>query len=130
MAALAHFFGLVIALIVWATQKDKSAYVRFQALQAMVFDLIWVVFSVGAVFCTLALSIVLFFVGAFASATRLDPGFANALFSAPYLVWILLFPCLIGTVVLRLFVVFQVLQGRAFRYPWLGKKIVAFVAKP
>ena len=32
MAALAHFLGLFGALIIWATQKDKSRFVKFQAL--------------------------------------------------------------------------------------------------
>jgi len=38
MGALAHFFGLIAALVIWALQKDKSKYVWFQAVQALAFD--------------------------------------------------------------------------------------------
>lgn len=33
MAAVSHLFGLLVAIIVWATQKEKSIFVRFQAVQ-------------------------------------------------------------------------------------------------
>lgn len=32
MGALAHFFGPLVAVIVWITQKEKSPFVKFQAL--------------------------------------------------------------------------------------------------
>lgn len=39
VAALAHALGPLIAIIVWATQKDKSPFVAFQSLQALVYQL-------------------------------------------------------------------------------------------
>jgi uncharacterized Tic20 family protein len=49
MAALAHVGiivgGILIALIIWVTQKDKSKYVDFQAKQALAYQL-----AVGVVF--------------------------------------------------------------------------------
>jgi uncharacterized Tic20 family protein len=39
LAALGHLFGIIAAIIIWAVQKDKSEYVRFQASQAVVFSL-------------------------------------------------------------------------------------------
>ena len=43
MAALSHFFGMLVALVIWITQKDKSNFVRFQALQAVGLDAILMV---------------------------------------------------------------------------------------
>ena len=48
MAALAHtaailpMWGIVAAIVIWVTQKDKSEYVGFQALQAIAYQLIMV----------------------------------------------------------------------------------------
>jgi len=42
MAALAHagiLITVIVALIIWLTQKDKSKYVEFQAKQALVYQL-------------------------------------------------------------------------------------------
>jgi uncharacterized Tic20 family protein len=46
MAALAHIsallplMGVIAPIVIWATQKDKSEYVAFQALQAVVYQLV------------------------------------------------------------------------------------------
>jgi len=48
MAALAHvsamlpMMGVIAPIIIWATQKDKSEYVAFQALQAIVYQLLMI----------------------------------------------------------------------------------------
>ncbi len=46
--------GIVVALVIWLTQKQKSAYVAAQALQALVYQVVitvltWVVCRVGDV---------------------------------------------------------------------------------
>ncbi len=46
MAALAHFFGTIGALIIWVIQKDKSRFVRFQAVQALAFDFAVMLFTI------------------------------------------------------------------------------------
>lgn len=43
MAALAHagvLITVIVALVIWLTQKDKSKYVEFQAKQALVYQLV------------------------------------------------------------------------------------------
>lgn len=48
MAALAHvsailpFMGVIAPIIIWATQKDKSEYVAFQALPAVAYQLLMI----------------------------------------------------------------------------------------
>lgn len=70
MAALAHagiLITVIVALIIWLTQKDKSKYVEYQSKQALVYQLIvaigmsiaWViVFVIGIV--TLGIGFILF----------------------------------------------------------------------
>lgn len=43
--------GIATALVVWLTQREKSAYVRFQALQALVFQVVTFVIAMGIWFC-------------------------------------------------------------------------------
>ena len=50
MGALAHVFGPLAAIIVWAIQKEKSRFVKFQALQALAFDMIVAVILGGFFF--------------------------------------------------------------------------------
>jgi uncharacterized Tic20 family protein len=48
MAALAHvsavfsFMGVIAPIIIWTTQKDKSGFVAFQALQAIAYQLLMI----------------------------------------------------------------------------------------
>ncbi len=70
MAALAHagiLITVIVALIIWLTQKDKSKYVEYQAKQALVYQLVvavgmtiaWViVFVIGII--TLGIGFILF----------------------------------------------------------------------
>ena len=57
MAAIAHagiiIGGVLIALIVWVMQKEKSKYVAFQSMQALVYQLV-----VGVILFVLAISLV------------------------------------------------------------------------
>ena len=52
MGALAYFFGMLGALLVWLLQREKSRFVRFHALQALGFDLIVMVFMFVVMFCS------------------------------------------------------------------------------
>jgi uncharacterized Tic20 family protein len=40
------FGGLIVALIIWLFQREKSVYVAFQALQAMVYQLLGLVVTI------------------------------------------------------------------------------------
>jgi uncharacterized Tic20 family protein len=52
MGAVAHFFGPLVALIIWSTQKEKSHFVKFQALQALAIDIFLVVVMGILFFCS------------------------------------------------------------------------------
>ncbi|MBN2148199.1 MAG: DUF4870 domain-containing protein [Anaerolineales bacterium] len=137
MAAVSHFFGLVVALIIWATQKDRSRFVRFQAVQAMAFDIVVMVVA----FITAGCLMLVMFLGMILSTGGMifmtdpsgapDPG-ALGVFMTMITSFSFLMPCAIfalvgGVWVVRLLAAIQTFQGRDFRYPWLGARVEQFL---
>ncbi len=130
LAGIAHLFGWLVALIVWATQKDKSRYVRFQSIQAMAYDVIVyvVLLSIIIVIVLLAVGIVAVGVGDIAVfGSQNNPAALPVrsvvafLTATPLLLACVLLPAIIITFVIRLIATIQTIQGKNFYYPWLGK---------
>ena len=126
MGALAHLLGLVVALVVWAVQKEKSRFVRFQAIQAMAFDGALMVVSTVSFFCLFTL-MSLGMVGSLISTIN-DPASINDfpvlfLFPTimPFLIFTCIFPLSFVMLIVRLIAAISVLNGRDFRYPLIGK---------
>jgi uncharacterized Tic20 family protein len=135
LAAISHFFGLLVALIVWATQKDKSRYVRFQAVQAMAFDLVVSVIVLLAVGCMIVLifGVLALGIGDFAligsqSNPTVEPFrvLISMMTAIPLLIPCIMVP-VIGIIFLaRLIATIQTFQGKDFHYPWLGRLVEQF----
>jgi uncharacterized Tic20 family protein len=139
MAALAHisallpFMGVIGPIVIWATQKDKSEYVAFQALQATVYQLIMILAWFVGMGCYM-LSFFTTFLGIpFAGANgEVDPSVAPIFlvgFMIPFLVFGAIF---IGG---GLFVLYglvgaiQVFQGKDFRYFVIGHRLEKYLQK-
>lgn len=129
MAAISHFFGWLVALIVWATQKDKSPFVRFQAIQALAFDLITTVvvfLLVGCMMVTilgvLGLGIGdIAILGSQGNPTTEPVRTVIALMTAVPLLIPCIFVPITGLIfIARLIATIQTFQGKDFHYPWLG----------
>lgn len=129
MAAISHFFGFLVALIVWVTQKDKSRFVRFQAIQAMAFDLIVTIAVFLVVGCMMAFifGVLAFGIGDIAIFGNLGNPTAEpfrtliALMTAVPLLIPCIFIPMVGIIfVTRLIATIQTFQGKDFHYPWLG----------
>jgi uncharacterized Tic20 family protein len=141
MAALAHvsillpFTGLIAPIIIWATQKSKSPYVRFQALQAVAYHLTMIVagFVGGACyFC----SFFIFFPLLMLSTPENSNGSAlpapvvgGALLSVflPFLVFGIVAVGLVAFVLTGIFGAVRTLQGKPFRYPILGRRLERYL---
>ncbi len=128
LAAAAHFFGLWAALIIWATQKDRSRFVRFQSVQALGFDGVMMLLSSVVMGC-LMLVMVLGTGGAVVAAeSDNDPGLFMLLSSSFWLVWMCVIFGYSGVLwVIRLIASVKTLQGQDFRYPWLGAQVEKFL---
>jgi len=132
-AALAHgavilgLWGMLIAAVIWVTQKEKSAYVRVQALQAMIYQIAGLVIQLllGLLWglCGFGFFFLMMF-GTLLSATLVEepshmplPIFLNML--APLGLFCLLIPYLLiwlGFIAYGFYGAYQVYQGRDFRY--------------
>jgi uncharacterized Tic20 family protein len=57
LAALAHgaviipTFGMIVSIVIWVTQKDKSPFVRDHALQALAYQIAAILLSLLGVIC-------------------------------------------------------------------------------
>lgn len=135
MAALAHFFGLFAALIIWVTQKDKSRFVRFQSLQAMAFDAALLVFSLLLTTCMLGVMF-LGVLGMIAAAAQSSSwpenlvalGVGSMLF--PFAILICILPVSLAALLVRTAAAVSVATGRNFKYPLIAGRVEAFLASP
>jgi uncharacterized Tic20 family protein len=103
LSVLAALVGLMPfgALLVWLLYKDRSERVRFHALQALWYQIAWVVILAAYAFISLILTLLL--IGIF------------MFFLLPVLV---LIPVIHGC-----YAAYQVSQGVDYRYPYIADKI-------
>jgi uncharacterized Tic20 family protein len=125
MAALAHGsvvvfgMGIIAAVVVWATQKDDSRYVAFQALQAAAYQILgFAIFVVG-----MCGWMALYFVSFIPLMVAVEQGSSEP----PVLFVLSLFLMLIPFALMGLWIlggvwgVVRTLQGREFSYLLVGK---------
>lgn len=125
--AILQLWGIVTPLIVWFTQKERSARLRFQAMQAFVYQLIaFVVYMLGMVLY------MFFFFGMFfiplalwqTSGSREIQGPAGPImlifFGVMMLFWLAFTILMPVYYLLAGFASLRVIQGRPFHYPILG----------
>jgi uncharacterized protein len=135
MAALAHvsallpLMGVVAPIVVWATQKDKSRFVAFQALQAVVYQLSMVLAWFLGMGCYVLSFFSLFafipFAGSETSQT-LPPLFLPTFF-IPFVVMGLMLIGGLAFVVYGLIAAILVFQGKPFRYILIGRWVERFI---
>ena len=133
MGALAHFFGIIGSLIIYVIQKDKSRFVRFQAAQALAFDLITMLFMFILFFCLFGVM----FLGMFGTIFAGVNSAAQSENSSWLIIWPMMFPFLIFTFIFpfsmalfvaRIIATISVLNGNNFQYPWLGTRVENFLS--
>lgn len=134
MGALAHVFGPLAAIIVWAIQKEKSRFVKFQALQALAFDMIVAVILGGFFFCVFGV-VFLGMSGSIFTAMN-NPSSGNEVapffflpFMFPFMIFGCIFPFSFVLMIVRLIAAISVLNGRNYHYPGIGKWLDNFLEK-
>ncbi len=109
-AALAHAGALtipvIVPLVIWRRERNKSAYAGFQARQALVFQAVMVMLLI-IIFSSL------FAVG--------QSKFLSPVFLAGCSLAMVLTLVIIGMTVMAYVAVFRVDRGEDFRYPLIGK---------
>jgi uncharacterized Tic20 family protein len=148
VAALAHALGPLIAIIVWATQKDKSPFVAFQSLQAMVYQLTGFVGALLGMACYMC-SFLGVFGGMFAfiplaaigtAATEGSEaaegiaaliGFLISMVTmiVPFAIFGLLILAILAFLLYGLWAAISVFQGKDFRYIVIGRWLERYLAQ-
>jgi hypothetical protein len=111
--------GILAALVIWLTQREKSAYVAAQALQALVYQVLVLAVTMAAWCCWGALWMAMIFVPLFA-----DPAAFEA--SPPATLWAGLFLMVVPlaiwavTILYGLWGAARCLGGHDFEYAIVG----------
>jgi uncharacterized Tic20 family protein len=142
-AALAHatvilpMMGVLGAIVIWATQKDKSPYAAFQALQATVYHIVMILAGFLAGICYMC-SIFVFPLGLPLSMAAVDPagGEASPLLALAFFLF-MMFPLVVmcaagflwlGYIGYGLFGAASALGGKDFRYVVIGRRLERYLA--
>jgi uncharacterized membrane protein len=142
MAALAHagimfpMWGLLTGIVIWLLQKDKSEYVRFQALQSIAYQLTLTLCGfllAGCYACSIFSWMFAMPIGvAFGSEDQLSP-IAIPFFLLPFVVVVaVVFLAVVGgltTFIYGLVGAVQTLQGKDFDYIIIGKRVRRFLSQ-
>jgi uncharacterized Tic20 family protein len=138
IAALAHasailpMWGAIAAIVLWATQKDKSPFAGFQSLQAVAYHLTMIVGAMlfGVCYMCSALTMplsTLLFLPSDPPSTDISP-FAFLPMAFPFAVMGIGLLAGVAFVAYGLFAAAMTLQGKDFRYIVIGKKLEAYLA--
>jgi uncharacterized Tic20 family protein len=116
-SAILNFFtgigGPIAALIIWLTQKDKSPWVGFQALQSLIFQTIVMVIAIVVVGGVWVVGFGISFLSLGLGAILAVPVMILFFFAGYILVGAGVFYSLYGA--------YQVYQGKEFYYLWIGE---------
>ena len=143
MAAIAHgmilfpYMGILVTLAIWLTQRDKSRYVSFQAVQAAIYQVgFWLVAGVVfscAILGMFAIPMTVFGLAFGLSFTDFEPANVEPdpiaapllmLFKlAPMAIQVVVGIMVIGSLCYGLLGAILSYSGKPFKYPLLGKQL-------
>jgi uncharacterized Tic20 family protein len=138
LAALSHvtvlfpFMGTISPIIIWATQKDKSPYIRFQALQALAYQIVLILVWFGGMACYMCSFFGSFFgmmpfIGGGEGANPTAGVIFGLTFIIPFLVFGAMFASLFLFIIYGIIGAVMVLQGKDFRYAIIGRRLERYL---
>jgi uncharacterized membrane protein len=119
LAGLAQMLGVIAALPVWFTWRQRSAFVRLHAVQSMLLDIL--------MFAAIAILLAILAGGIVASAALAEQPDASLavltvlLFGLPMCSLVGMLVVITVVLLLRLRAAMAALQGREYRYPLIGR---------
>ncbi len=124
MSLLSHIsilipnIGIMAPIIIWVTQKDKSQFIRFNALQAIFFQIVFLVLVILSVF----VGIIIMFISLpmLTSSPNDAPG---TLFWVSMGIMNLYFPLWLFFSIYGIVASVKSFKGKDFKYPVIGRII-------
>ena len=130
MSLLAHLsiiipnIGIIAPIIIWVTQKDKSKFVRFNAIQAIFFQLVFFILIMASIL----IGLILMFVS-LPMITQNPDAAPGALFWVSMGVMNLYFPLWIIFAIYAVVAAVKSYKGKIFKYIIIGRIIERRVYK-
>jgi uncharacterized Tic20 family protein len=132
-AALAHGsillfgWGVIVPAIVWISQREKSSYVAFHAIQALAYQLLQTIFQMAMGFIAFFSMMAIMFITIPTTGSSDPEQFFLISNLVPFIMIMFMF-CIMGLYIIPALVgaVFSI-AGRDFRYPLLGKWIQRYL---
>ena len=129
LAGLSHLMGWLVAVIILAVDQGKSRFVRFQAVQSILFSLAMTAVYTIAVSCMMMLIFGGMAVGivtaGLAENSAAEPGVGIYIAGLSMMSFWILAPCLAAAAlcafIVRLVAAVSAFTGKEFRYPVIGK---------
>jgi uncharacterized Tic20 family protein len=138
MAAISHIsvvlpmIGVLAPILIWVTQKEKSRYVAFQALQALAFQLSMIIayaMGMGCYMCSFLGNFLSIF---FASSTGYGQYLvvlSGVMFAIPFLVMCMIFAGGLFYILYGVIGAIMTFQGKQFRYALIGKRVERYMQR-
>ena len=117
-AAIMPMWGIIAPTLIWLTQREKSDYIRQQAAQALA----WQALQIILLFAVYLPGVLLVFSLEMSVTPLVDTILQICGFSI-----IILFG--FGPIILGIYAAIRNLQGRAFTYPFIGKRVRNYLAR-
>lgn len=119
-AVLLPMWGIVVPVLIWVTQREKSEYIRQQSMQALAWQILQIVlFFVAYIpFILLIVSDVFF-----TTNEQLESFFLQ--FCSIGLIVLIT----IGPIIMGIYAAVRNLQGHDFTYPLIGQRVRAYLEK-
>ncbi len=123
LAGIAHlsifFAPLITPLIIWLVTANTMPYASRQGKQAFVFHVVVTAVELVAVF-VLFIGFFLTMAATISSSTSNPAASSGGFFFFPFLIWLLILPISIISIVLGIYAAIQTFQGKPYHYPLLG----------
>jgi uncharacterized Tic20 family protein len=137
MAALAHvsailpLMGVIAPIVIWATQKDKSEFVAFQALQAIAYQLLMILGWFVGMGCYMLSFFSTFLTIPFSGSESTPTGspFLMLGFFIPFVILGMIFFGGALFILYGLVGAIMTFQGKNFRYVIIGHRLASYLQK-
>jgi len=126
-AAILPMWGVVVPVLIWVTQREKSDYIRQQSLQALAWQIFQIVLFLGGMvlyMVSIFLTIGTVFLFEDMPSNGPPPGFF-----LPFCVFGFIFLSFLVTLGVGLYAAVRSLQGQPYTYPLIGQRVQAYLAK-
>lgn len=126
-AVILPVWGIIISTLIWITQREKSEYVRDQALQALTWQGTQIAIWFLGMACYMGSFFLTFSSIAFTNPETMDG--PPAAFFLPFCVMGFIFLSFFGFIAVGLWAAVRNLQGVYFTYPVIGERARAYINK-